>query len=429
MTATDALQQNGAAVPEMPRFADGMANLQELIRMTAEAVTNEIMDAQAEDACADGNVRNGYRGRTLVAGVGRLTLRIPKLRRGTYFPENLLVRYSRTDRAVLAAVAETAANGVSARKVEKVAHALGVDRMGASQASRICERLGEAAVHMQRRDLSGVGTAYLWLDAACLKCRDGGRVSSCALVTAIGVGGDGYRRVLGLDAFGTETYAGRSTFLRSLRERGVEGVACVTSDAHEGLRRAIEEALPQAAWQRCIVHVERNAIGCAATRQKRAAIGSILHAAFDEGGPALVRELCHLAIDEMAGLCPKAAEPLEEAEPNALAHLDSPFPRHRRLRANNVQERASRELKRRANVAQVLPSRRSPIRPLGAVFSEMDEDRSPRRRFTEASMALAMADAAAKPPVVDCGGGGAAAHAARIMAFAASDDPFLRKAA
>lgn len=177
------------------------------------------------------------------------------------------------------------------------------------------------------------------------------------------------------------------------------------------------------------MHVERNAIGCAATRQKRAAIGSILHAAFDEGGPALVRELCHLAIDEMAGLCPKAAEPLEEAEPNALAHLDSPFPRHRRLRANNVQERASRELKRRANVAQVLPSRRSPIRPLGAVFSEMDEDRSPRRRFTEASMALAMADAAAKPPVVDCGGGGAAAHAARIMAFAASDDPFLRKAA
>lgn len=91
---------------EIPRFDDGMVNIQELIRIMAEALVNEIMDAQAEDACADGNQRNGYRKRTLVASVGVINLRIPKLRRSSYFPEDLLVRYSRVDRAVIAAVSE-----------------------------------------------------------------------------------------------------------------------------------------------------------------------------------------------------------------------------------------------------------------------------------------------------------------------------------
>ena len=85
---------------EIPRFDDGMVNIQELIRIMAEALVNEIMDAQAEDACADGNQRNGYRERTLATSVGVINLRIPKLRRGSYFPEDLLVRYSRVDRAV-----------------------------------------------------------------------------------------------------------------------------------------------------------------------------------------------------------------------------------------------------------------------------------------------------------------------------------------
>ena len=126
---------------EIPRFDDGMVNIQELIRIMAEALVNEIMDAQAEDACAEGNQRNGYRERTLVTSVGAINLRIPKLRRGSYFPEDLLVRYSRVDRAVIAAVSEMVASGVSTRKVERVARTLGADRMSASQVSRICEAL------------------------------------------------------------------------------------------------------------------------------------------------------------------------------------------------------------------------------------------------------------------------------------------------
>jgi len=131
----DTLPVSGADAPRMPRFDDGMANMQELFRAMAASLVNEIMDAQAEDACADGNQRNGYRERTLVTSVGAINLRIPKLRRGSCFPEDLPVRYSRVDRAVVAAVSEMVTSGVSTRKIERVAAQMGIERMSASQGS------------------------------------------------------------------------------------------------------------------------------------------------------------------------------------------------------------------------------------------------------------------------------------------------------
>ena len=424
----DSLEQHAATNHGMPRFDDGMINIQELIRIMAESLVNEIMDAQAEDACAEGNQRNGYRERKLTTSVGTINLRIPKLRRGSYFPEDLLVRYSRVDRAVIAAVSEMVTNGVSTRKVEKVAASMGIDRMSASQVSRICESLDATVADLRECDLSEVAYPYVWLDATYVKCRDSGHVSSCALVTAIGAGADGYRRLLGLGAIDTESYAGWLAFLRSLRERGVEGVLCVTSDAHEGLRRAIEEVFPGAAWQRRIVHLMRNAASYAPTRQKRAAVLAILHAVFDERDPALVRELYHLACGEIAGICPRAAGLLEDAEADALAYLDFPYAHHRRIRTNNVQERANRELKRRSRVVQVFPSRRSLIRMLGAVFSEMDEDWASRRWFTEESIAQALAPAkpTAPAPAYE---GTAEEHARRIIDVVIADNPIGSRAA
>ena len=416
------------AATEIPRFDDGMVNIQELIRIMAEALVNEIMDARAEDACVDGNQRNGYRERTLVTGVGIINLRIPKLGRGSYFPEGLLVRYSRVGRAVIAAVSEMATRGVSTRKVERIAAQMGMDRMSSSQVSRICEAPDATTADLRERDLSDTALPYIWVDATYVKCRDEGHVSSCALVTAIGAGADGYRRPLGLDAVDTESHAGWLAFLRSPRERGADGVVCVTPDAHEGLRRAVEEVLPGAAWQRCIVHLMRNAASLAPTRQKRAAALAIPHAVFAERDPGLARELYHLACREICSLCPKAAELLEEAEADALAYLDFPYAHHRRLRTNNVQERANRELKRRSRVVQVLPSGKSLIRMLGAVFSEMDEDWATRRWFTEESIAQALAPAkpTAPAPAYE---GTAEEHARRIVDVVIADNPIDRKAA
>lgn len=425
----DTLHDDGSAIPEIPRFDDGMINIRELIRAMAESIVNEIMDAQAEDMCAEGNQRNGYRERKLITSVGSICLRIPKLRRGSYFPEDLIERYSRVDRAVIAAVSEMVTCGVSTRKVERIAHTLGVERMSASQVSRICESLDAVVEDMQTRDLSDTEFPYLWLDATYVKCRDGGHVSSAAVVTAIGCGSDGYRRLLGIDAIDAETYAGWHAFLLSLKKRGVAGVACVTSDAHEGLKRAIQEVFSGAAWQRCVVHLMRNAASQASTRQKRAAVLSILKAVFAENDPDLVRELYHLACGEIAGFCPRAADLLEDAECDTLAYLDFPHEHHRRLRTNNVQERANRELKRRSRVVQVFPSRKSLIRMLGAVFSEMDEGWAARRWFTEESIAKATDGKGCRPPEPTYSGT-AAEHAARIIDLAMADSRiFPRKAA
>ena len=140
----DSLEQQTTTSRGIPGFDDRMVNIRELIRIMAESLVNEIMDAQAEDACGEGNQRNGYRERDLVASVGAIRLRIPKLRRGRFFPEDLPVRYSRADGAVIAAVSEMVTNGMSTRKVERAAARMEIDRMGSSQASRICETPDDA---------------------------------------------------------------------------------------------------------------------------------------------------------------------------------------------------------------------------------------------------------------------------------------------
>ena len=414
---------------QMPRFDDGMVNMAELIRVMAESPVDEAMDAQADEACEAGNRRNGYRERRLTTSVGTINLRIPKLRAGSYFPEDLIERYSRADRAVVAAVSEMVTNGVSTRKVKRVAQSMGIDRMSAGQVSRMCSSLDDAVADLQERDLSGARFPYIRLDATSIKCRDAGRVQSTALVTAIGAGSDGYRRLLGLDAIDTESYDGWKSFLLLLRARGVSGAICVTGDAHEGLKRAIQEVFPGAAWQRCIVHLMRDAAGNAAARRKRGAVLGILKAVFAERDPGLVRELHHLAIEQIDGFCPKAAELLEDAEADAPAHPDLPCGHHAGLRADDVQERANREPRHRSRVVQVFPSRKSPIGMMGAVFAEMDGEWAARRRLDDESMGRAVEGAKVNAPA-PAYEGAATGHAARIIALVAADNPVPgRKAA
>ena len=406
---------------QMPRF-DAMVNM-------AESPVDEAMGARADEACEAGNQRNGYRERRLATSVGAINLRIPKLRAGSHFPEDPIGRCSRAGRAVVAAVSEMAADGASTRRVERVARSMGMGRMGSGQVSRMCSSLDDAVADMQQRDLSDVKYPYIWLDAAYIKRGGDGRVQSAAPVTAIGAGSGGHRRLLGLDAIDTESHDGWKSFLLSLRARGVDGVICVTSDAHEGLKRAIREVFPGAAWQRCVVHLMRDAVGNAPTRRKRGAALGIPKAVFAERDPGLVREPCQLATEQIEGFCPKAAEVLEEAEADAPAHPDLPCGHHAGLRADDARERADREPRRRSRVVQVFPSRKSPIGMMGAVFSEMDEDWAGRRRLDDDSIGRAVEGAEVNAPAPAHGGAGAG-HAAGIIALVAADDPITgRKAA
>ena len=166
----------------------------------------------------------------------------------------------------------------------------------------------------------------------------------------------------------------------------------------------------------------RNAAGNASTRQKKAAVLGILKAVFAERDPELVRELYQLAIGQIEGFCPAAAKLLEKAEADALVYLDFPYEHHVRLRTNNVQERANRELKRRSRAVQVFPGRKSPIGMMGAVFSEMDEDWAGRRWFNDASIGRAVEGAKANAPA-PAYEGTAAEHAARTIELVAADNP------
>lgn len=320
----------------MPRFDDGMVDMAELIRVMAESLVNEAMDARADEACEGGNRRDGYRERKLATGVGAINLRIPKLRAGSYFPEDLIERHSRADRAAIAAVSEMAADGASTGKVRRAARAMGIDRMSAGQVSRICSSLDESVADLQERDPSDVTCPYIRLDATYIKRGDAGRARSTEPATAIGAGSGGHRRPLGLDAIDTESHGGRRSFPLSPRARGVDGAICVTSDAHEGLKRAIQEVFPGAARQRRIAHLTRSAAGNAPTRQKKGAVPGIPKAVLAERDPGLAREPCQLATARIEGFCPKAAEVPEEAEADALAYLDFPCEHHVGLRADNV---------------------------------------------------------------------------------------------
>lgn len=371
----------------MPRFDDGAIDMQELLRRLAEQVVNAVMDAEADQLCGGGaNSRNGYRERGLATCVGTLTLRIPKLRTGSFFPDDVIERYQRADRALVAAVAEMYATGTSTRKVRRVAEKMGVSRLSKDQVSAIASNLDADIEELCARPLDGSPVPYVWLDATYVKCRRGGRVASTAVVTAIGCDAGGWRRVLGVGVVDTESYDSWLAFLRKIRDRGVSGVELVVSDAHAGLVAAAAEVFQGAAWQRCAVHLMRDCMREAGSWQLRRRVGRIVSQVFRGRDAATVTAMYHVACDMLEGCCPRAAAILEEAEPDALAYLDFPPSHWKRLRTNNVQERTNREIKRRSRVVQAFPSTASLVRLAGAVMCEQDEAWQESRYFSEAKM-------------------------------------------
>ena len=171
----DTLQESGM-LENLPVRGDGTLDLTELARRALESILNQVMDAQADELCGEGNRRNGYRERTLLTVVGEITLRIPKLREGSYFPDDIVRPYSRVDRAMVACVREVYVRGLSTRKIERAAEALEFARLSPSRVSRMTADLDEEVASMRAERFDGARFPYLWLDATYLKCRDEGHV-------------------------------------------------------------------------------------------------------------------------------------------------------------------------------------------------------------------------------------------------------------
>ena len=369
----DTLQEK-EGFKNLPLREDGTIDINEMMRRELERMVNQIMDWQADELRGEGNRRNGYRERKLVTVLGEITMRIPKLREGTYFPDELIRPYSRVDRAMVAIVKEVYVRGLSTRKIEKAAGALEFASLSPSRVSRMTSELDEEVAALNAARFDGTAFPYLWLDATYLNCRDEGHVQSKGVVTAIACGDDGSRRFVGFGVVDTESAVAWKAFLRGLRRRGVAGVKCVVSDDHEGLVQAVAEVFQGAAWQRCIVHLERNVAGWFSRREEKLTAVAAMKAVFAERDPQLVRAAYRQATERIAALKPHAGELLEDAEADALAYLDFPYEHHVRLRTNNVQERANEEIKRRTKVVGVFPSVESMMRLVGSVLIDVNEE-------------------------------------------------------
>ena len=318
MTAMETIPETGMADLAMPRFEDGAINLQELFRRMAEDIVNGVMAAEADQMCeATGNSRNGYRDRKLETCVGTLALRVPKLRSGSFFPRDVIERYQLRRPRGSSRGGRDVPHGYEPAKCRRWPR--GSARwLSKDQVSAICGSLDADVAELLGRDLSELGMP-LRLARRHLRgwCRDG-RVASTAVVTAIGCDSEGSRHVLGLGVVDTESYDSWLSFLRKVRGRGVPGVRLVTSDAHEGLRRAVS-GVPGAAWQRCVVHLVRDCCREARSRQLRKRVGSHRLGGVQAEDPAVVRAAYHVASrDARLGMLPRRrARVMEEAEPDA----------------------------------------------------------------------------------------------------------------
>ncbi len=364
--------------------------LREGVRVLAEAlmaaeVTAHVGAAPHERTPDRTGQRNGYRERQWDTRVGSITLQVPRVRDGSYFP-SLLEPRRRAERALVAVVEEAYVQGVSTRRVDELLQALGLTGMSKSQVSRLCAELDAEVERFRQRPLWGP-YPYVWLDATFVKARVDGRVVSQAVVIAIGVRQSGEREVLGLDVGASEDGAFWLAFLRGLVARGLAGVQLVVSDAHQGLRGAIDAVLAGASWQRCRVHFVRNAL---ALVPKSAAqlVAATIRTVFAQPDADSTRAQWQRVRDGFAERFPRLTALLDAAEADVLAYLTFPAEHWRQIWSNNPLERLNKEVKRRTDVVGIFPNPEAVVRLVGMVLAEQhDEWQTGRRYFSAESLA------------------------------------------
>ena len=354
------------------------AGLQDLVNAEAAAV---IGAQRYERTPERTNRRNGKRLKTVATTAGEVELAIPKLRTGSFFP-SLLHPRRRVDKALYAVICQAWIEGVSTRKVDDLVKALGNESgISRSTVSRICKDIDEGVKEFLARSLDHTWFPYLFVDATYLDVRVGHRVVCRALVVATGVSAEGRREILGMALGDAETVDFWTSFLRSLRERGLKvpspedptGVVLVTSDAHAGIRAAVRAILPGASWQRCRVHFARNItsrLGSARSKPVNALVSTIFAQTSRE---AVAAQYKHV-IDALRDPFPEIARMLIDAEPDLTAFAAFPREHWTKIWSNNPIERLNREIKRRADVVQVFPDSESVTRLIGSVLLEQHEE-------------------------------------------------------
>jgi putative transposase len=361
----------------------------DFLRSVAEAVLQLLMEADVEGLVGAARhertaerqtYRNGYRDRALDTRLGTLQLRVPKLRTGpSYFPPFLEPRKT-SEKALVAVIQEAWIGGVSTRRVDELAQAMGLAGIDKSRVSRLCKEIDERVGAFLERPLEGEWP-YLWLDATYLKVREGGRIVSVAAIIAVAVDTEGRREIVGLHLGPSEAETFWATFLKDLLRRGLRGVKLVISDAHEGLKAAIRRVLG-ATWQRCRVHWMRSALAHVPKGQQ-SVVAAALRQAFLQADQAGARQVWRQVADQLRQRWPKLSALMDESEHDVLAYIGFPAQHRTKLHSTNPLERLNKEVKRRADVVGIFPCEASITRLIGAVLLEQNDEWQTGHRYMQ----------------------------------------------
>jgi len=362
----------------------------DLLRELLGTFLNTLLSAEADAVCgaeygqaspSRTNRRNGYRHRDFDTRAGTIDVAAPKLRQGSYFPEWLLERRKRAERALTSVVATCYLLGVSTRRMDKLVQSLGITSLSKSQVSDMAKDLDAHVAEFRTRSLAEAGPfTFVAADALVLKVREGGRVVPVHALVATGVNADGHREILGVQVTTSEDGAGWLAFFRDLTARGLSGVRLVTSDAHAGLTAAISATLPGAAWQRCRTHYAANLMA-ATPKTSWGWVKALLHSIYDQPDADAVHAQFDRILDALTDKLPAVADHLDNARADIIAFTNFPKELWRQVWSNNPNERLNREIRRRTDVVGIFPDRPSIIRLVGAVLAEQHDEWAEGRRY------------------------------------------------
>jgi len=354
------------------------AGAEDPLRRIAEMVTGFLMEAEVaqkvgaephERSSERTTHRNGYRPRRWDKRLGTPELQVPKVREGGYLP-SFIEHRKRSEQALISVIQEAVVKGVSTRKIESVLGEFGIAGVSAGQVSQLCSALDEKVRKFREGPLGEI--RYVWVDALYEKVRVDERIESMAVVIATGVNLQGRREVLGFDVIAAETEEGWTEFFKSLKERGLQGVKLVISDAHTGLKNAVRKVL-KTEWQRCKVHFYRNVL-VHVPKRSQAEVSEAMKAVFVQRDKKSAETKAADLVRQFQMRFAKAMEIFEAGIDDVLSYLHYPQPHRVRISSTNPLERLNLEIRRRTRVIGIFPNTQACLRLIGMLLVEKNDD-------------------------------------------------------